>query len=764
MDGLNDSNTSQAGGHNTTDNVSIPIGGANQADREPQTQINNNPPSQSQALPTQDVDKIIHTGDAEQDRMDVPLPPDISKEQLLNNDNNALSSDGRVDDSEEQKASVPQHKVNLNEGASDMKLAALPRATNNDNSDTSLKAKPNDQVVDGSEVGNTDERASQSQIDNESTTKQQIPKTIPLQAVDKEVKQSNSDIDLSVNKADAGDAKVDGIDGAEKVTPQNENDDTSCEQKKPTHLPQQLSEEDVDKVADEDCGGDKGKVDNEAIRANPTTAVPPSDLEMTESISGESKQDNVGVVAPNITSKSETAAIPPPEVIDLKSTDNKEENGTTPDSNKKETKLSKFQLSRQPTRKEMPSLRSKSTTTKLEESAMAQLEKKSIDASMSKIDESKYPPSCIIKLPHDASSGDQITIRWPTYMQSPEKTGSKKRKATTFDEVELAIKPLLVKVTLPKINAKRFRVKTGESRHVKVHAPWVAFKRAAANTLNTQQLRSIGIEGRTGAGIRRSRRQHVRSHGEGNFSIGHSRIGQRYQVSVASIPSSDTWQKQQKSSTITTDTGVSEVANLNDQIWNKTLAQSALNNEKAANDYIDSLHTYQKGRGIMTLHQCEYKVSDAEQRFNKQTQANVPYPDKPEGVGQPASQKPHALLEGTPFSQQEHTVFETAIRKHRKNWPKIAKDVGTSVNRCLIHYYSTYKAGEGGYTTTKKLWEQSDTCLVCQDGGELICCDGEGCVNSYHLHCIGLEEIPTGEWYCPECLSKKKEASRVMNS
>jgi len=756
MDGLNDANTLQDGATNSTHDASMPIGGANQADREPQTQINNNPPSQ--ALPTQYVGKIIHTEDDKQDRMDAPLPSDISRERLPDNDdNNDLSSGRRVDDSEEQKA-LPQHEVNLNDGASDMKLAASPlplqAATDEvqqSSPNTSLKVKTNEHAVDGSEVGDTDERASLSL--------QQIPKTIP-QDVNKEVKQSNSDVDMNVNKAEVEDSKVDGIDGAEKVAPQNENADISCKQKKPTHLPQR--EEDVNEVVDGDCSGDKEKVDDStAAAADQLTqaVVPPSDLKMTESKSGELKQDIDGAVA-----QSETA-IQPPEVIDLKSTDSKEELITVAsDSNNKETKLSKFQLSRQPTRKEMPSLRSKSTTTKLEESAIEQLEEKSMNESMSKIDESKYPPSCIVKLPHDVSSGDQITIRWPTYMQSPEKTGSKKRKATTFDEVELAIKPLLVKVTLPKINAKRFRVKTGESRHVKVHAPWVAFKRAAANTLNTQQLRSIGIEGRTGAGIRRSRRQHVRSHGEGNFSIGHSRIGQRYQVSVASIPSSDTWQKsqskQQKSSTTTTDPGDSEATvDLNDQMWNKTLAQAALNNEKAANDYIDSLHTYQKGRGIMTLHQCEYKVSNAAQRFNKQTQANVPYPDKPEGVGQPASQKSHALLEGTPFSQQERTVFDAAIREHRKNWPKIAKDVGTSVNRCLIHYYSTYKAGEGGYAKTKKLWEQSDTCLVCQDGGELICCDGEGCVNSYHLHCIGLEEIPTGEWYCPECLSRKKEAS-----
>ena len=741
MDGLNDANTLQDGATNSTQDASMPIGGANQADREPQTQINN--PS-SQALPTQDVGKIIYTEEDEQDKMDAPLSSDISKEQLPNNDNHDLSSGGRVDDSEEQKASVPQHDVNLNEGASDMKLAASPllqAATDEvqqSNTNTSLKVKTNEHAVDGSEVGDTDERASLSQIENESTTEQQIPETIPPQAVDKGANQSNLDVDSDINKVEAGDTKVDCMNGAEKVsTSQDDNDDTSCEQK-PTHLPQQLSE-DVHKVADEDCGGDKGKVD-EAIRSNPTTAVPPSDLKMT--------------------SKKEI------EVIDLESTDNKEEMRTAAsDSNKKETKLSKFQLSRQPTRKEMPSLRSKSTTTKLEESATAQLEKKSMNASMSKIDESKYPPSCIVKLPHDVSSGDQITIRWPTYMQSPEKTGSKKRKATTFDEVELAIKPLLVKVTLPKINAKRFRVKTGESRHVKVFAPWIAFKRAAANTLNTQQLRSIGIEGRTGAGIRRSRRQHVRSHGEGNFSIGHSRIGQRYQVSV--FPSSDTWEKLQlnkkESNSMRADTDdIKATAVLNDRMWNMTLAQAALDNEKAANDYIDSLHTYQKGRGIMILHQCEYKVSDAEQRFNKQTQADVPYPDKPEGVGQPALQKSHALLEGTPFSQHERTVFDTAIREHRKNWPKIAKDVGTSVNRCLIHYYSTYKAGEEGYAITKKSW-QSDMCKICEDGGELICCDGEGCVNSYHLRCIGLEEIPTGDWYCPDCLFKKNAASSESN-
>ena len=36
------------------------------------------------------------------------------------------------------------------------------------------------------------------------------------------------------------------------------------------------------------------------------------------------------------------------------------------------------------------------------------------------------------------------------------------------------------------------------------------------------------------------------------------------------------------------------------------------------------------------------------------------------------------------------------------------------MNRCLVHYYSAYKAGGGreGYLRRKKQWEQSDECEV----------------------------------------------------
>ncbi|MQL80552.1 hypothetical protein Taro_013010 [Colocasia esculenta] len=45
---------------------------------------------------------------------------------------------------------------------------------------------------------------------------------------------------------------------------------------------------------------------------------------------------------------------------------------------------------------------------------------------------------------------------------------------------------------------------------------------------------------------------------------------------------------------------------------------------------------------------------------------------------------------------------------------------------------------------------QSDSiCSVCQDGGSLVLCDH--CPSSFHLFCVGLEEVPEGKWFCPSC-------------
>jgi hypothetical protein len=52
----------------------------------------------------------------------------------------------------------------------------------------------------------------------------------------------------------------------------------------------------------------------------------------------------------------------------------------------------------------------------------------------------------------------------------------------------------------------------------------------------------------------------------------------------------------------------------------------------------------------------------------------------------------------------------------------------------------------------------SDVCCICHGHGEMIVCDGgdckdksNGCDRSFHIHCIGLDFIPPGDWICETC-------------
>lgn len=53
--------------------------------------------------------------------------------------------------------------------------------------------------------------------------------------------------------------------------------------------------------------------------------------------------------------------------------------------------------------------------------------------------------------------------------------------------------------------------------------------------------------------------------------------------------------------------------------------------------------------------------------------------------------------------------------------------------------------------------EDDDPCCICRKGGELMVCDGgdlniiDGCGRSFHIECVGRDEVPPGDWVCEVC-------------
>lgn len=46
-------------------------------------------------------------------------------------------------------------------------------------------------------------------------------------------------------------------------------------------------------------------------------------------------------------------------------------------------------------------------------------------------------------------------------------------------------------------------------------------------------------------------------------------------------------------------------------------------------------------------------------------------------------------------------------------------------------------------------------CTVCGLSGDVLCCDG--CANVVHPACVGLDEVPDGDWFCNECVVRRRK-------
>mmetsp|Transcript_26682 Transcript_26682/g.56166 ORF Transcript_26682/g.56166 Transcript_26682/m.56166 type:complete len:834 (-) Transcript_26682:102-2603(-) len=393
---------------------------------------------------------------------------------------------------------------------------------------------------------------------------------------------------------------------------------------------------------------------------------------------------------------------------------------------------------------------------------------------------------CLVDLPADSKPGDRLSIRWPLkkqildckFSQNEIDVDGNTKKGDASNSLKntpwkirlpnLTDPPTMENVDIPDgnllgplvtITVPQNIPSSPKPQRIRVMAPWIAAKRRLHSNLTTRQLRSVGVgtsrKSLPGdeANPRRSQRR-TKTRGEGATVSRSSRVGEKFQVSMSSIPSADTWKKetfadQQRGNTASSrDVGSNNIPIAESEpMWDKNLAAEAYNRGEPLDKFIDSLKTYQRARGILSLHKSSYCAVIGKQTFYGET------------LGKLDPNHRNSLLEGMPLTQRERIAFHNAIDQYQKNFYLIAKDVGTTVSRCLVYYYSFYKSGpeKSKYQEMKKIFGQSDECKICNDGGELICCDG--CINSYHLKCIKpeMKEVPKGQWFCTECEEKRRK-------
>ena len=102
-----------------------------------------------------------------------------------------------------------------------------------------------------------------------------------------------------------------------------------------------------------------------------------------------------------------------------------------------------------------------------------------------------------------------------------------------------------------------------------------------------------------------------------------------------------------------------------------------------------------------------------------------------------------------------------AIIEHRKDMWRAQRalarsGVSVSVGELQRFYYAHFRRSAEAKLLSAAMKAEAeedgldDYCAMCGQRGLLVACDA--CSNVYHLECVGLKEVPEGEWKCPHCV------------